>query len=73
MQLTQSDSPRHGSDAAAVGICCLAIKVPCDCRGGCRLHLVLSSHGVVVLMHIAPYLACSVEVVAALTECAIYQ
>ena len=73
MQLTQSDSPRHGSDAAAVSICYLAIKVHCDCRVGCRLHLVSSSQAVVVLMHVAPCLACSVEVVAALTECATYQ
>ena len=73
MQLTQSDSPRHGSDAAAVSMCYLAIKVHCDCRVGCRLHLVSSSQAVVVLMHVAPCLACSVEVVAALTECATYQ
>ena len=32
------------------------------------MHLVSSSHGVVVLMHIAPNLACSVEVVAALIK-----
>lgn len=57
----------------SASIRCLAIKVHCNLEPAVDCIFVSSSQGVVVLVHIAPYLACSLETVAALTECAICQ